>query len=364
MRRYVAGSRSASAGSGLAPSVLALLTSEVGAAQLRGARRRGRAGAPGRPRHRRSPGCGPPGSVGGRPRASARSCRASRTRDQPRPASSWASARPRPWEAPVITATGDVWEVMLPSMKLQVLLKSRGEDRSFHGPRRRTQSFPKARQDPVDRCHRCSSPSALSTAELRPRSDERAIDELLPSSGLAAPRPGIPHDTWVVRHRWVVRILALQCVGLVIFALARGYSLTHSLVEALLPSVLAALAASRHLGKTTRAALAGAGLMTVSTTPGAPLGRLHRGALPLLRDAADRGAVRELDPVRGGRLRRPPPPRGPGLAGPGLRLQPPRRRGPPLGLGGRPRAGDLRGLPRRGRQLAGPGTAPPGPGRS
>ena len=49
---------------------------------------------------------------------------------------------------------------------------------------------------------------------------------------------GIPHDTWVVRHRWVVRILALQCVGLVIFALARGYSLTHSLVEALLPSVL------------------------------------------------------------------------------------------------------------------------------
>ncbi len=77
---------------------------------------------------------------------------------------------------------------------------------------------------------------------------------------------GIPHDTWVVRHRWVVRILALQCVGLVIFALARGYSLTHSLVEALLPSVLAALAASRHLGKTTRAALAGAGLMTVSTT--------------------------------------------------------------------------------------------------
>ena len=46
---------------------------------------------------------------------------------------------------------------------------------------------------------------------------------------------GIPHDTWVVRHRWVVRILALQCVALVIFALARGYSLTHSLVEALLP---------------------------------------------------------------------------------------------------------------------------------
>jgi diguanylate cyclase (GGDEF)-like protein len=77
---------------------------------------------------------------------------------------------------------------------------------------------------------------------------------------------GIPHETWVVRHRWVVRILALQCVGLVVFAYARGFGLPHGLFEALLPGMMAALACSARLSKTVRSALAAAGLMFVSTT--------------------------------------------------------------------------------------------------
>ena len=77
---------------------------------------------------------------------------------------------------------------------------------------------------------------------------------------------GIPYDSWVTRHRWVVRILAVQCVGLAIFALARGNSLGHSIIEALLPTALAALATVPALGQTTRSTLAAVGLMTISTT--------------------------------------------------------------------------------------------------
>jgi diguanylate cyclase (GGDEF)-like protein len=77
---------------------------------------------------------------------------------------------------------------------------------------------------------------------------------------------GIPHDAWVTRHRWVVRILTVQCVGLVIFALARGNGVAHSLSEALLPAALAGLATVSTLGQTARSTLAAIGLMTISTT--------------------------------------------------------------------------------------------------
>ena len=59
----------------------------------------------------------------------------------------------------------------------------------------------------------------------------------------------------------------------------------------------------------------------------------------------------------------PGPPRHRGLPEPGRDLQPPGRRGPPLDLGRRPRARHLRGVPRRGRQLEGSGTAAGGRGQ-
>ena len=76
---------------------------------------------------------------------------------------------------------------------------------------------------------------------------------------------GIPDETWVSRHRWAVRILAVQCVGLAIFAFARGYSFEDSVFEVLPPTLMALVASSARLGKTTRAALTAIGLMTIST---------------------------------------------------------------------------------------------------
>lgn len=70
----------------------------------------------------------------------------------------------------------------------------------------------------------------------------------------------------MTRHRWVVRILAVQCAGLVVFALARGNSVEHSLTEAFLPALVAVLAGVRAFGQTARSTLAAIGLMLISIT--------------------------------------------------------------------------------------------------
>src|SRR5215210_1963832 len=104
-----------------------------------------------------------------------------------------------------------------------------------------------------------------SPAEARPQGNgpmstmSSTLLEWLPRGG------GIPHETWVSRHRWVVRILAAQCAGLVIFALARGFSLQNSVLEAAPPTLMALLATSERLTKTQRSALAAIGLMSIST---------------------------------------------------------------------------------------------------
>src|SRR3954462_11775977 len=77
---------------------------------------------------------------------------------------------------------------------------------------------------------------------------------------------GVPAQTWEIRHRWVIRILLLQSVGLLVFALAMGNSLGHSVFEAALPAELAALASIPRLGRTWRAVFASAGLIMVSIT--------------------------------------------------------------------------------------------------
>ncbi len=81
------------------------------------------------------------------------------------------------------------------------------------------------------------------------------------------PRGGaLPHDTWVSRHRWVVRILVAQCAGIVVFALTQGYAVEKALFEALPPGLMAVLATSPKFGKTGRSALAAIGLMVISTS--------------------------------------------------------------------------------------------------
>jgi diguanylate cyclase (GGDEF)-like protein len=75
---------------------------------------------------------------------------------------------------------------------------------------------------------------------------------------------GLPDEVWATRHRWVVRILVVQCLGIAVFALTRGNSVEHAVTEALAPGVLAALACAPRLGKTLRSALAAGGLMVIS----------------------------------------------------------------------------------------------------
>ncbi len=74
----------------------------------------------------------------------------------------------------------------------------------------------------------------------------------------------LPDSLWEVRHRWVMSILVVQAVAVVPFALARGYSLSHGLVEAAGPAALAALASLRRLPKVARASFAAVGLMLES----------------------------------------------------------------------------------------------------
>ena len=74
----------------------------------------------------------------------------------------------------------------------------------------------------------------------------------------------LPDSVWDSRHRWVLAILVVQAVALVPFALVRGFSFSHALMEAALPSVLVVLASLRRLPRVTRASLAGVGLMVES----------------------------------------------------------------------------------------------------
>ena len=74
----------------------------------------------------------------------------------------------------------------------------------------------------------------------------------------------LPDQSWEVRHRWVMSILVVQAAAVVPFALAMGYSVSHSLLEAAGPAALAVLASLRWLPKVARASLAAVGLMLES----------------------------------------------------------------------------------------------------
>jgi diguanylate cyclase len=74
----------------------------------------------------------------------------------------------------------------------------------------------------------------------------------------------LPNEVWVVRHRWVMGILALQAGVLPVFALIRGYPWAESLFQALVPALMVGAASIPRLGRVVRSALAGVGLMVVS----------------------------------------------------------------------------------------------------
>jgi hypothetical protein len=73
----------------------------------------------------------------------------------------------------------------------------------------------------------------------------------------------LPADVFEVRHRWITRLLWVHVIGLPLFALARDYSLAHSLVEPI-PLLALALTATFARGRRLRASLTAIGLLTSS----------------------------------------------------------------------------------------------------
>jgi diguanylate cyclase (GGDEF)-like protein/PAS domain S-box-containing protein len=74
----------------------------------------------------------------------------------------------------------------------------------------------------------------------------------------------LPPEVWATRHRIMVRLVWLHALGLLLFGLARGYGLPHSLLETVPVAGFAVIAASDQLGQRGRAAAVAFGLLTSS----------------------------------------------------------------------------------------------------
>ncbi|HUR78059.1 MAG TPA: hypothetical protein VMZ22_08920 [Acidimicrobiales bacterium] len=75
---------------------------------------------------------------------------------------------------------------------------------------------------------------------------------------------GLPYDTWTLRHRAIVMILWLHVPGIFLFALGRGYPLTHGLVEGLIVVPYPLVAGWRVPSQLLRTIAATLGLLTAS----------------------------------------------------------------------------------------------------
>ena len=75
----------------------------------------------------------------------------------------------------------------------------------------------------------------------------------------------LPADVWDVRHRWVTAILAASAGAIPLFALVRGFSLGHALLEAVVPVLLVALACVPRLQRSVRSSVSAVGLMVIAS---------------------------------------------------------------------------------------------------
>jgi diguanylate cyclase (GGDEF)-like protein len=89
-------------------------------------------------------------------------------------------------------------------------------------------------------------------------SRRRSLLSWLPHGGT------LPREVWVVRHRCVVIVLAVQTALIPVFALSQGAELTNSLRQGLLPLLAVTIASMWFLPRRVRAGVAGVGLMTIS----------------------------------------------------------------------------------------------------
>ncbi|HEV2814743.1 MAG TPA: EAL domain-containing protein [Solirubrobacteraceae bacterium] len=74
----------------------------------------------------------------------------------------------------------------------------------------------------------------------------------------------LPCDAWRARHRMMVRLVWLHVAGLAIFALARGYGISHAALDVLPVALLGAVAGRASLNRRLRTAAVAIGLLTCS----------------------------------------------------------------------------------------------------
>ena len=75
---------------------------------------------------------------------------------------------------------------------------------------------------------------------------------------------GLDEEMWARRHRTIVTVLWVTAIGLAIFGLARGFGVTHTLLETSLPAACAIVAMQPRGHRRLRSAVAAGGLMTAS----------------------------------------------------------------------------------------------------
>src|SRR5438105_15666213 len=75
---------------------------------------------------------------------------------------------------------------------------------------------------------------------------------------------GLDAEMWGRRHRVIVTVLWLTTAGLALFAIARGFGITHSLLETSALAACAIVATQRRGPRRLRSAVAAVGLMASS----------------------------------------------------------------------------------------------------
>ena len=147
----------------------------------------------------------------------------------------------------------------------------------------------------------------------------------------------LPEHIWRRRHAAIVWLLWVHVPALVAFGLFQGQTLRHMLAEGGLIAAAAAFASSERFTMTQRVVRRLVRPDHVLGGARAPLGRFHRGPLPLLRDGRRADPLPGMGPVPRGDRRTSCSITGCGCARAGQRLQPPRRCRAPVALGDDPR---------------------------
>jgi signal transduction histidine kinase len=111
--------------------------------------------------------------------------------------------------------------------------------------------------------HLIDAPAAPAPAGA-PRLRARRLDALRAAREWLPEGRSLPYADWRPRHRWLVTLLWLHAVALPIFAISRGYSVTHSLLEGGVVGLFAGAAAAAPIAPRWRAVLAAVGLVTSS----------------------------------------------------------------------------------------------------